>query len=78
MKRPEPEFGGEPVGIDVGLRRFATLSKPLPDGRTAIAHPQYFRKAEKKLKRLQRCLSRRQKGSRNRVWSDLGEDIMFE
>lgn len=66
VKRPEPEFGGEPVGIDVGLRRFATLSRPLPDGRTVIAHPQYFRKAEKKLKRLQRWLSRRQKGSRNR------------
>jgi putative transposase len=31
-----------------------------------IAHPHYFRKAEKKLKRLQRCLSRRRKGSRNR------------
>ncbi|MCL4298847.1 MAG: transposase [Anaerolineae bacterium] len=67
VKRPEPEFGDKPpVGIDVGLRRFATLSRPLPDGRTVIEHPQYFRKAEEKLKRLQRCLSRRQKGSRNR------------
>jgi putative transposase len=65
-KRPAPEFGGDPVGIDRGLRRFATLSRPLPDGRTVIEHPKYLRKAEKKLKRIQRCLSRRQKGSRNR------------
>ena len=67
VKRDEPTLNGKPgVGIDVGLRRFATLNKPLPDGRKVIEHPKYFRKAEKKLKRLQRSLSRRQKGSRNR------------
>lgn len=66
VKRSEPKPSDKPpVGIDVGLRRFATLSRSLPDGRTVIKHPAYLRKAEKKLKRLQRCLSRRQKGSRN-------------
>jgi putative transposase len=68
VRRPAPEFGDKPpVGIDVGLRRFATLSQPLPDGRKAIEHPKYLRKAEKKLKRLQRCLSRRKQGSKNRA-----------
>ncbi len=66
VKRSKPKVEGEPVGIDVGLRRFATLSKPLPDGRTIIEHPQYLDKAERKLKRLQRRLSRCRKGSKGR------------
>jgi len=49
------------VGIDVGLLTFAALS----DG-TKIENPKYFRKSEKKLARLQRRLSRKQKGSNNR------------
>ena len=47
-------------GIDLGLRRFAVLS----DG-THIATPKYLRRAEKKLKKRQRELSRKQKGSKN-------------
>jgi putative transposase len=66
VKRPEPEFGGEKVGIDLGLRRFATLSKPLPDERMVIEHPVYLRKSESKLKRLQRRYSRCKKGSKGR------------
>lgn len=67
VRRPAPEFGGKPpVGIDVGLRRFATLSQPLPDGRTVVEHPNHLRKAEKKLKRLQRRLSRCEKDSKNK------------
>jgi len=66
VKIPDPEFSGPAVGIDVGLTRYATLSKPLPDGRTEIEHPEYLRKAEKKLARLQRRLSRCQKGSKGR------------
>ncbi|MFH8841133.1 RNA-guided endonuclease InsQ/TnpB family protein [Streptomyces sp. NPDC017868] len=49
------------VGIDLGLTHFAILS----DG-TKIESPRFLRRAEKKLKREQRCLSRKAKGSKNR------------
>ncbi len=49
------------VGIDLGLRHFAVLS----DG-TKIDTPRFLRRAEKKLKRTQRNLSRKAKGSNNR------------
>jgi putative transposase len=49
------------TGIDLGLESFATLT----DG-TMIHHPRCYRKAERRLKRLQRCVSRRQKGSHRR------------
>lgn len=48
------------VGIDLGLTHFAVLS----DGRK-IASPRFLRRAETKLKRRQRDLSRKQKGSQN-------------
>ncbi|MEU5507612.1 RNA-guided endonuclease InsQ/TnpB family protein [Streptomyces fungicidicus] len=50
------------TGIDLGLSAFAVLS----DG-TKISTPRFLRRAEKKLKRLQRELSRKQKGSKNRT-----------
>ncbi len=49
------------VGIDVGLTAFAALS----DG-SRIENPRFARKAERKLRALQRGVSRRKKGSRNR------------
>ncbi|MFE9444857.1 RNA-guided endonuclease InsQ/TnpB family protein [Streptomyces sp. NPDC006602] len=49
------------VGIDLGLTHFAVLS----DGRV-IDSPRFLRRAEKKLKKAQRDLSRKQKGSKNR------------
>ena len=49
------------VGIDVGIENFATLS----NGET-IANPRFFVESERKLKKLQRRLSRKQKGSANR------------
>ena len=52
---------GKQIGIDVGLKAFYTDS----DGNT-IENPRHYRKAEKRLKRLQRQLSRKQKKSRNR------------
>jgi putative transposase len=57
---------GESVGVDVGLENFATTS----DGEffPSIKH---LRQAEKKVKRLQRVVSRRKKSSRRRrkaVW----------
>ena len=50
------------VGIDVGLKTFAVVS----DGRV-IENPKHLRKSEKRLAKLQRDLSRKQKGSRNRA-----------
>lgn len=52
---------GRPVGIDLGLRSYYTDS----NGNT-LANPRYYRTGEKKLKRLHRRLSRKQKGSLNR------------
>jgi len=49
------------VGIDVGLKTFATMS----DG-SVIENPKILRKHEKRLATAQRRLSRKQKGSRNR------------
>jgi putative transposase len=49
------------VGIDVGLESFATLS----DG-SQIENPRFYRKSEKKLRGLQRSVSRKKKGSQNR------------
>ena len=52
----------EDVGVDVGLNSFAVLS----DG-SRIENPRLYRKEEKRLARLQRSLSRKERGSRNRV-----------
>ncbi len=57
---PLPEKS-EAVGIDLGLLHFATLST----GET-IENPRYYRKAEKKLERLQQALSRKKRGSHRR------------
>lgn len=51
----------EIVGIDVGLKEFLTTS----DGKT-VAIPQYYRKAQKRLRVLQKRVSRRKKGSNRR------------
>ena len=57
----KPIFTGGAVGIDLGLRDFVTLSTG-----EKIAPPQYYRKAQKKRRRLARQLSRKKPGSRNR------------
>jgi len=57
----KPTFSGGAVGIDLGLRDFVTLSTG-----EKIAPPQYYRKAQKKRRRLARQLSRKKPGSRNR------------
>jgi putative transposase len=56
-----PENTGPVVGIDLGIKTLATLS----DG-TVIPNPRHLKRRLKKLKRLQRVVSRRQKGSHNR------------
>jgi putative transposase len=52
---------GSQLGIDVGLKAFYTDS----DG-NIVENPRRYRKAEKKLKRLHRLVSRKKKGSKNR------------
>ena len=49
------------AGVDVGLTSFAVLS----DG-TAIANPRHYRKAQAALRRAQRKVARRRKGSNRR------------
>jgi putative transposase len=52
---------GTVVGVDLGIKTLATLS----DG-TSEPNPRHLRTSLKKLKRLQRAISRKPKGSRNR------------
>ncbi|MEV4542248.1 RNA-guided endonuclease InsQ/TnpB family protein [Micromonospora echinaurantiaca] len=49
------------VGIDLGLTHFAVLSNG-----TKVAAPKFLRRAARKLRRLQKDLSRKAKGSNNR------------
>jgi putative transposase len=56
-----PANSGPTVGVDLGIKTLATLS----DG-TSEPNPRHLRTCLKKLKRLQRAVSRKQKGSRNR------------
>ncbi|MFB9628341.1 RNA-guided endonuclease InsQ/TnpB family protein [Nonomuraea helvata] len=60
-RQPLPAVPGE-TGIDLGLGHFAVLA----DGRK-IDSPRFLRRAEKKLKKLHKALSRKQKGSSNRA-----------
>jgi putative transposase len=50
-----------PAGIDLGLLSLIATS----DGEK-VEHPRFLRKAEKRLKRVQRVLSHKKKGSKNR------------
>jgi putative transposase len=58
---PDPLRAADGVGVDVGLRHFATLST----GRK-IDHPRDWERHERRLKRYQRRLARCKKGSANR------------
>jgi len=51
---------GEPIGVDLGVKDMAILS----DGRR-FENPKPLRKAQRKLKRIQRQLARRKRGSNN-------------
>jgi len=61
MPDAETVHNGKAIGMDLGLNRLATLS----DG-TGFENQKPLRTLLKKLKRLQREFSRKQKGSRNR------------
>ena len=53
--------GGKSIGIDVGIENFYTNSNGIK-----VDNPRYLEKHEQKLKREQRRLARKQKGSNNR------------
>lgn len=55
------EETGSVVGIDLGLKDFLIDSNG-----SKISNPKYLRKSERRLKRLQRQHSKKQKGSKNR------------
>jgi putative transposase len=57
----ETEPTNNTIGLDVGLESFYT-----DDQGNKVENPRFLRKGEKKLKRLQRRLSKKQKGSVNR------------
>lgn len=61
-RKEQHDFQNRMVGIDVGLNHFLTDS----DGNT-VDNPRHLGKAERSLKRSQRKLSRKKKGSLNRV-----------
>ncbi|OQY45547.1 MAG: hypothetical protein B6242_10150, partial [Anaerolineaceae bacterium 4572_78] len=54
-----PTYHGQIMGIDLGLKNFAIVS----DGEE-IENPHYLRKAERKLKWMQRHLSHKKQGSK--------------
>ena len=58
---PETIHDHRMVGVDVGLTSLATLSTG-----EQVANPRHGREAAKKLAAAQRCLARKQKGSRSR------------
>jgi len=60
-KHKEYEKQENQIGIDLGLIRFATLS----NGET-IENPKYYKRYEERLAFLQRKLSKKKKGSKNR------------
>lgn len=57
----DPTYEGGQIGLDLGLKDFAVTS----DGER-FPNPKHLRKSEKKLTRLQRKLSRTEKGSNGR------------
>jgi len=56
-----PANTGPVVGVDLGIKNLATVS----DGEV-VANPRHLQASLRKLKRLQRAVSRKQKGSANR------------
>lgn len=58
---PEPQKPKEILGIDLGIKTLATCSNG-----TIFENPKALYKREKQLKKAQRCVSRKKKGSNNR------------
>jgi putative transposase len=56
---PEATGDGPAVGIDLGLKSFLVTSEG-----ESVGPPRYYRESQKKLRRAQRCVSRKKKGSK--------------
>jgi putative transposase len=63
---PKVKTSKNGVGIDVGLRTFATMS----DGEQ-IEHPRFLQKSQDRLRAAQQAISRKKKGSNNRAKAKL-------
>ncbi|KKM96524.1 hypothetical protein LCGC14_1177200 [marine sediment metagenome] len=61
LEIPEPKADGSTIGVDVGIKQLVTTS----DGRT-FTNPRALQKAQRRLRLLQKAVSRKSKGSRNR------------
>ena len=57
----QSETTGKVIGLDVGIKEFYTDSNG-----DSVPNPKFLRKAEKRIKRAQRLVSRKKKGSANR------------
>lgn len=62
IEQPQVPLDRPSVGVDIGIKELAVAS-----GGKVFANPKAYRKASKKLKRLQRSVSRKVKGSKNRT-----------
>ncbi len=64
---PESEYT---VGVDLGIKDFVTITRVNEENAfietEKVPHPKVLQRYEKRMKRLQRQLSRKQKGSKNR------------
>ncbi|PYB69115.1 transposase, partial [Thermoplasma sp. Kam2015] len=61
LPEKKPLSSENSVGIDLGIEKFATLSNGI-----AIENPGFIKKVEKRIKRLQKQLSKKENGSKNR------------
>jgi len=73
QKIPEHPHKDKEIGIDVGLTKFAKLSDD-----TTIKNERFYKQKEKRIKQLQRRLSRKKKGSHNRYKARLRLAIEHE
>lgn len=62
QREESKELTGRQIGLDVGLNHFYTDSFG-----EKVDNPRFLRKDERKIKRLQRRLSKTEKGSKNRI-----------
>jgi len=58
---PEPTYIGSEIGLDFGIKSFITTSEA-----EVVEPPKFFRKSEKRLRRFQKSVSRKVKGSNSR------------
>jgi putative transposase len=63
---PKPSRAGRQVGVDLGVKHLAVISEMERDTEEYFDHPKYLRKAERRIRFLQRMVSRRKKGSNRR------------